>query len=308
MRNLVGAVMLWSAACAPRQTPQAPLRPPTAFERQVRNAVDAGDGDLEVRRLRARVAAEPDNLQARLDLAAAYTLRGFPDLSLEHMRLAAARFPDKAEAQLALALALRQVGLHAEGAALLQQFLTAYPQTIPRYAAWLGILRDELGEWKPGESAHRAALAAGPEAGWIHNNLGHNLLMQGRAEEAAAEFREALRLDPSLIVARNNLGIATAANPAEAVLHWQSVADPAAAHSNLAALLIEQGQYEAARRELAKALGYNSTHPAAWKNLRLVARLDGKPATLDAERPEGRWSRFGTAVRKVFIGHTGEKL
>src|SRR5438445_335406 len=82
-----------------------------------------------------------------------------------------------------------------------------------------------------GEEAHRAALALGTKLDSLHNNLGYNLLMQGRSKEAAEEFGEALKLRPDSEVARNNLGIALAATPQEALLHWQSVSDPATAHS-----------------------------------------------------------------------------
>ena len=46
-------------------------------------------------------------------------------------------------------------------------------------------------------------------------NLGYNLLLQGKNEEAAAEFRRALVLRPDSQTARNNLGLAMAARPEE---------------------------------------------------------------------------------------------
>ncbi len=101
---------------------------------------------------------------------------------------------------------------------------------------------------RAGEKAHRAALELDPKRDSLHNNLGYNLLQQGKAKEAAAEFREALKLKPDSEVARNKLGMALAADPDpagsnDAILHWQSVSDPATAHSNMAALLIRQKRY-----------------------------------------------------------------
>jgi tetratricopeptide (TPR) repeat protein len=277
------------------------------MERQIRNAVDAGEGDFEIRRLRALVAANPDLISERLQLARAYRDRGYPDLTVEHCRLAASRFPDDADTQLLLARTLREMDLRAEAGHGLEAFLNAHPGAHPQLAAWLGIIRDEIGEWSQGESAHRAALAILPGAAWLHNNLGYNLLRQGRNDEAAEQFRMALRLDSSSVRARNNLGLAVASKPEEAVLQWQSVSDPATAHSNLAAVLIEQGRFEEARHELAVALGYNGSHPAALKNLRLVAQLDGKPATLQVAQQESRRSRW-KAVRRILLGTSGEKL
>src|SRR5207237_2168891 len=69
-------------AAPPRPAPVS-QRQPTVWERQVKNAVDAGDGDYQLRVLRDKVAAEPENISARLDLAKAYQERGFPDVALE---------------------------------------------------------------------------------------------------------------------------------------------------------------------------------------------------------------------------------
>src|ERR1700722_10879512 len=75
-------------------------KPVPPFERQIENAKDAGDGDYLLRELRRRMAAEPDNLEVRLELIEHYTREGLPDLALEHCRLAAVRFTDSAEIQL----------------------------------------------------------------------------------------------------------------------------------------------------------------------------------------------------------------
>src|SRR5207302_1362823 len=127
---------------------------------------------------------------------------------------------------------------------------------------------------------------------YLHNNLGYNLLMQGKNGEAVAEFREALKRNPASLVARNNLGIALARQDAsrEAVANWQSVSDPATAHNNLAAVWIEKRNYVAARAELEIALGYNRNLAAALKNLELVSRLDGNPAAIPVKRGESGWA------------------
>ena len=126
--------------------------------------------------------------------------------------------------------------------------------------------------------------------------------MQERKPEAAFELRLALKLRPDSEVARNNLGLAVTDDPREAILHWQSVADPATAHSNLAALLIEKGRYGDARRELDLALGYNSRHAAALNNLRLVSRLDGKPVVLPMQPAQTRRAKGRTPARKAAGG------
>jgi tetratricopeptide (TPR) repeat protein len=279
----------------------------TNWDRQVRNAVDAGDGDYQLRALRERVAAEPDNIPVRLELARAYRERGYHDVALEISRLAAARFPQSGEAQLSLVSGLRDADRRAEAIAGLEAFLKAHPDSGAAYYSWLGILRDESGLWPLGEPAHRKAIELTPTVDYLHNNLGYNLLMQQKNEEAAREFQEALKLNPGSQMARNNLGLALAHSNAvaEAVAAWQSTSDPASAHNNLAAVWMEKGNYPEARKELDLALGYNKAHPAALRNLELVSRLDGSPATLQAkplETPDARRHRFRTALRKLFVG------
>ena len=299
---------LMGLSCAHRD-PAAPGRayrapaPQPVFERQIRNALDAGDGDYEVRALREKMAAQPDNLQVRLDLAKAYRQRGFPEIALEHYRLAAARFPDSAEVAVETAKSLRGCGQRLEAARSLDVFLAAHlAEKSAAPVSWLGILRDEMGQWTEGEKAHRAAVALAPGSDYLANNLGYNLLMQNRKPEAATQFRRALELNPGSALARNNLALALAGRPAEALEEWRRLYDPATAHSNLAAVLIEQGSYAEARREVDAALGYNQTHPAALKNLKLLSDLDGKPATMRSQPAETRWGRWLAALRGLFVG------
>src|SRR6185436_1354139 len=158
-------------------------------------------------------------------------------------------------------------------------------------------------QWTEGEASHRAALALNPNIDYLHNNLGYNLLMQQRPSEAAFEFRQALQLKPDSETARNNLGMALASTPGhDAVLQMQSISDPATAHSNMAAILIEQARYPEARKELDLALGYNRSHAAALSNLKLVSELDGKPAVIPIKPIRTKWGKFRSAVLKAVGG------
>jgi len=290
------------APAAPRTQPKAPAA--SVWDRQIRNAVDAGDGDYAMRVLRQKMAAEPDRIGTRMELAKAYEARGFPDMSLELCRLTAARFPDSGEAQLGLVRALRTMDRRQEAIDGLEVFLRSHPQMSPEYFSWLGILRDESGLWAAGEPAHRKALELAPAVDYLHNNLGYNLLMQKKNEDAAAEFREALRLNANSQLARNNLGLALAHQNAgeQAVANWQSTAGAAAAHNNLAAVWMESGNYAAARQELETALSYNRSHPAVLRNLELVGRLEGKPVTIHDLPQETWWERWKNSFKKLFVG------
>jgi Flp pilus assembly protein TadD len=270
------------------------------FQRQVANAADAGDGDLETRLLRRQVAAAPENLEARLKLASRYETTGFPEIAVEHYRLAAERFPDREEPVVNLARLLRRLELQGEAGQVLDRYLLGHPSA--QAFAWAGIIRDELGKLEAGERAHRLAIGRSPDpASYLHNNLGQNLLLQGRSAEAAAEFRRALDLDPRSGIARNNLGVALAALPEAAVADWKASGDPATAHSNMAAVLIEQGRYPEARHQLERALGYKPDHTAAISNLALVSELDGQPAQLSAGPASSLWRRVANMMGKVLL-------
>ena len=297
----IAGALFFSSCARQARVAAVPPAPVTAFDRQVTNAIDAGDGDFIVKSLREKVIANPDDLAPRLELAKAYRQRGYPELAVEHYRLAAARFPESAETSLLLAQSLRASGAAEEAAASLERFLQTHPQSSPKYASWAGIFRDELGQWTIGEAQHRAALSLAPQRDDLHNNLGYCLLMQGHKSRAAEEFRVALKLNPASRIARNNLGMAVAATPGEAVLNWQSVSDPASAHNNMAAMFIGEKKYPEARKELEVALGYNNAHSPALNNLKLVSALDGKPASVPAKPGKKRWAR----IRYVWLRAMG---
>ena len=85
--------------------------------RQATNAVDAGDGDMEIASLRRTMTSRPDDVEVRLRLAQAYAAHGFPDVALEHYRLAAERFPGSLAAAIRLARTLRKAGQKEEALA-----------------------------------------------------------------------------------------------------------------------------------------------------------------------------------------------
>jgi tetratricopeptide (TPR) repeat protein/uncharacterized membrane protein (UPF0127 family) len=303
-------IALSFTACAKRQTAvfHAPV---TSFDRQVRNAVDAGDGDFQLARLREKVIASPTDVSSRLQLGAAYEAKGYPELALDHYRMAGTQSPDAPEPQLHLARALVSAHHPEQGIAAYASFIGQHPNLTPLYFAWLGILQDEAGDWKSGEASHRAASerarTLGQDQDYLHNNLGYCLQVQGRTEEARAEYRQALNLNPQSEIARDNLAATLTHGPgadrAEAVVNFQSVGEPAAAHSNMAALLIEQGNYLEARLEVDRALSYNRAYPAALRNLKILSELDGKPAIIAfSPAAQSRLDRLKLAVHRFFQG------
>ena len=268
----------------------------TVMDRQIRNAIDAGDGDLLTRSPRQKVVEEPSNVDARLALGAAYQRQGADELALEHYRIAAIEYGSGAAAS-RLARTLDELGESEQAVAVLVRFCDSHATGSSRILSELGILEDEMNNLSAGEHYHRRALAAAlienaPGQDALHSNLGYNLTAQKRFSEAEAQLRSALELNPRSEKARNNLAYTLSSAPAatsaqvnEAILHWQSLSGPAAAHNNLAAVYMEQGRYPEARRELERAIAFDRGSGAALKNLESLAALDGKPAQVAVALP-----------------------
>lgn len=299
------------AGCA-KHTALAPVaKPPQpavrdAMQRQTRNAVIAGEGDQQVKILRQRLAIAPDANDVRVQLAERYDASGFPDVALEHIRQARTREPLNRDLLLMEVGLLRKMELPAQAAESIGNYFARNGVPDSGLQAWLGITTDEAGDLPAGERAHRAAVALSPNEDSLHNNLGYNLMLQQRHEEAATEFGTALRLNQRSDTARSNLARVMAdrtegQDATGAVAHWSMTVEPAAAHSNLAAAYIEQGQYPKAREEIAIALRYRRDYLPALRNLELVAELDGRPAELPSQPSESYWRRFTASCKRIFV-------
>jgi len=286
-----------------------PAFPAASAARRVENAVDAGEGDPQGRAWRRRLAADANDLEARMALARYYSSRNLPDLALEHYRFAAAQFPDSAVVTAALAKALREMGEAAQARNVIRQGLARHPEGNWELLSLEGILADEAGDLPAAETAFRKALVLNAARGGLHNNLGYNLLLQGKADDAAAEFRRAIEIDPRSAIAHNNLAAALAADSqtAEALAEWQRAADPAAGHNNLAAVWIEQGRYPEARAELEAALRLRPNFPAAFANLRMVAEKDGLPVVVPVPPASPKGKKKPAPETANAAGTSGER-
>jgi Flp pilus assembly protein TadD len=312
MRKILPVLAIILCASCTRQVqtasqPSTHTKTQAMLMRQVENAVEFGDGDAEARRWRQRIAANANDLDARIALAKLYASRGLPDLAIEHYRLAAELNPGSPGVILLLAKSLRDMKEPEEASRVIAVYLTRHPKESWELLSLHGILEDEQGRFKQGEASYRAALAVDSSQTSLHNNLGYNLLLQGHPESAADEFRKAIAMDPHSVIAHNNLGtalmFAKSGKSEQAFAEWRKSADPAAAHNNLAAIFLEQGHYPEARQEIASALQFKPDYPAALKNLRLVAAADGGPATPPpAVANVNLWKRMTSGLTKSKIG------
>lgn len=311
---LLGLAFLYGCSRGPSAARNsAPASWPTAvqrgMDRQVqlsRNAELASTGDFEADALRRRVLAAPDDLDARARLAARYESTGQPELAVEHYRILLARHPEASTPRLDLIRLLHSLALTDQALTATEDGLRLHPTR--QLLSWKGILLDSLDRHLDAEAAHREALARAQGASpstlaSLHNNLGNNLLLQKRYTDAASALETALALDRRLETARNNLATALAlsGDTTRALAHWKSLAGPAAAHSNLAALYIELGRHKEARRELNIALGYEPNHPAALRNMAVLASIDGRPAVLEPNsvRRASAWAKIAQTFKST---------
>jgi tetratricopeptide (TPR) repeat protein len=311
-RSLPLVALALLAGCSPKVARTHPPAPgPTAvqttFDRQVKNAVDAGSGDLTMLRLQRQVSAAPADLEARARLIQAYENVGSNELALDHVRAARRQQPASPQWALQEARLLNKQGLTAQSCTTLEEYIKSNPAASASIHSWLGIYHDQSGDLVAGEASHRAALALDPSSALLLNNLGYNLLQQRRYDEAALQLQAALKTDRNLASARSNLATAIASRPVSpdttgALAHWLTLGDASAAHNNLAAVYIDQKRYPEARQELQKALDTNRNFAPALRNLQLVADLDGgRPAVAAAPRPSA-WSRFTAGLKHTFVG------
>lgn len=141
------------------------------------------------------------------------------------------------------------------------------------------------------------AVHAASDEAMQRNNLGASLLEQGKADEAIAEFRKAVALDPKYTAAQLNLAYAYDGQGRieEALAQYQTVIELEPenlfAHNNLGVLYDKQGRYDEAIAAFERVLQIDSSNATALQNLENAKRNNG----ILQEREE----RFAQARERV---------
>ena len=304
VRDWFGALRPQRAVRAVRRAPavlagkrQAPPRyadPDEAlretFRTQARGAFNPLTDDRQMGLLQARLRLDPQDIQARLELAAACERYKLYDQALDHYTRAlnlsvpatgrqAPETDSKAAARTEAAAAgigrtARQTAQGAAARPVLAAFLKRSPEAAEVWNE-LGLLQEQAGDRAAAEQSFRRAVHIQPKSSRFRSNLGYNFLQQDHLASAEAELRRAVALEPSSAAARNNLGIALArrGDIEGARRQFLAVADAATAHNNLAVVLIEMEQYDQGREELIKALAARNYFAPAMENFKLVQQL-----------------------------------
>jgi protein O-mannosyl-transferase len=236
---------------------------------------------------RAALAINPDEPQVHKNLGTDFMESGLYDDALREHQDAVRLAPGYSEAYLNMGVDLQHLGRYQEAEAAYRRALAIKPEVAvahfdlglallylgrreealsqvhealriqPDYAEARRLQRDLVSGGEPVQAAGQIARAPDAEN---HARLGEKLIEAGRLDEAAAEFREALRIEPDAAEVRGMLGYllwrSGRAPDAERELRQASRALPrgAAIHANLGNALQSLGRLDEAVAEYTTAL------------------------------------------------------
>lgn len=202
--------------------------------------------DPELAAARALAALEPSAAHHRR-VAVAYARLGVFDSAYNEFKAALRFDPRDASAFDGLARVWRDWGFSHLGLSDAYHALFYAPYSAGAHNT-LGTLLLNLRQPDAARVEFERALALEPNAAFALNNLCYAILLQGRRQAAIDTCRDAVRANPSLTAAHNNLGLAyAAAGDLPAAAHEFSLAgDAAGTQYNLGVALMATQQFAAA--------------------------------------------------------------
>jgi tetratricopeptide (TPR) repeat protein len=201
------------------------------------------------------LATDPQHAKAHNNLALALVELGELQNAADHFRASLAIEP-KAEIYSDLGFVMAQLGKPDEALADYQKALELDPNCASaHFNLAVSLLR--AGDLPQAESHYRRALPGRPTAE-THNGLGYVLALQGHGDEAIAEYRAAIDIDPHFAPAYNNLADALEQQGKlddAADYYRRSLAErpSAAAYNALGRVLRELGRADEAAAQFSKA-------------------------------------------------------
>jgi tetratricopeptide (TPR) repeat protein len=167
------------------------------------------DRDAVLIAARARLQASP-TLDAFIEVADVYRRRGLIDQAYDQYMRALRLNSHSAEAYDGLARVWRDWGLPHLGLGDAYRAVYYAPDSAaPRNT--LGTLLQATGDRASARRAYEAALSRDAGAAYALNNLCYLSFLEGRSSQAIDECQGALRVDPTLSAAKNNLALTYAA-------------------------------------------------------------------------------------------------
>lgn len=207
------------------------------------------------------LAANPDHAKAHNNLALALVELGEPQAASDHFKASLAIEP-KAEIYSDLGFVMAQLGKPQEALADYEKALELDPNCASAHFN-LAVTFVRAGDLAQAEAHYRQALP-GRATAETHNGLGYVLARRGRADEAIAEFRTAIDIDPHFAPAYNNLADALEQQGKlddAAEYYRRSLAERPSApgYNALGRVLRELGREDEAAVQFSKAQSLQST-------------------------------------------------
>ncbi len=223
------------------------------------------------------LAADPKNVKANNNVALALTELGRFDEAASHFRKSIAAEP-KAEIYSDLGFVLDRQGKGEEAVENYHKALALDPQCA---SAHFNLAVSLLNRSKYAKAAvhYQAALDVKPTAE-THNGLGFVLSRQGKLDEAIAQFRDAIRMNPKYTAAYNNMAgsLLKQGKLDEAASYYQtslSVKPSASVHNQLGVVLMRLSRSDDAEQQFRKALAMNPGYAEARRNLAALRESRG---------------------------------
>ena len=188
-----------------------------------------------------------------------------------------------AQAATGKGIALSRLGRSPEAIQALRQAVAQDPAA---WRAWnaLGVEYDRQKNWQQADLAYAEALKSPHAGAMVYNNRGYSRLLQGRQQEASADFVAALDRDPAFAVARTNLRLALAVRGEyERATTVSGAEDKAAILNNAGFAALMRGDLLQAESLFTQAIAARGkTYARAQENLELTRGLMARSKTTAA--------------------------
>lgn len=167
------------------------------------------DLDAIKRELEKSLQDKPENVDARIELANNYIMRGdYYNAAAELQKVVKIAPPQKTyiEAYYQLGVILRTMGNFSEAKKCMEKVLEVEEDN-GNALYYAGLIYSEMGDYRKASEALRKSIAILSPQAYLHYALGNAELQLGNLDSAIIEFKKALEFAPKDIQVRNTLGL-----------------------------------------------------------------------------------------------------